>query len=151
MSSPLVQNQWELKTTKNEGTCFICSKFTTGCLVYKFGQIDWFFTCLSHLEDPGFARVLPGLDEPKSSNVKAEENKDSDNSKKDDKAKTDENSEKDKDKEDKTEEKKEEKPEEKKVPEVKLPKIYQLHRSILYLRENQLKLKSNKVKLGQLI
>ncbi|KAI9296568.1 hypothetical protein K502DRAFT_323725 [Neoconidiobolus thromboides FSU 785] len=160
------ENKWQLRTTAKEDSCFICYKLTNSCLVHASTNppIDWFYTCLNHLNDPGFGTLInlnkeEGKEKsPKQSKTdigkttskkeetdknetnKSEINKDETNKdemKKDVKEKEEIKDVKGKEKE-KEEEEGESKTETKKLIGYK---EYELHRDILFLRNNHLKRK----------
>ncbi|KAG9304297.1 hypothetical protein G9A89_019859 [Geosiphon pyriformis] len=60
-----LHNLYMQRTATSERPCFVCNKFTTNVLRNEDGT-DWFYTCVSHLNDKGFARpVVEAEPEPK--------------------------------------------------------------------------------------
>lgn len=51
-----MEPEYVKKTAVKEGSCFVCNKFTTNVLR---NDSDWFFSCTSHLKDPGFCKTKP--------------------------------------------------------------------------------------------
>nr|CAG8486011.1 3381_t:CDS:2 [Entrophospora candida] len=51
-------NRYIHRTATIDKPCFICNKYTTAVLREENGA-DWFYVCLSHLNDRGFASPIP--------------------------------------------------------------------------------------------
>ncbi|CAG8581614.1 14372_t:CDS:2 [Acaulospora morrowiae] len=136
-TSQTLQNLYTHRTATSERPCFVCGKFTSAVLTTGNG-LDWFYTCVSHLNDRGFASPVP-LVEPEPVKI-------TEPTSKGEKEKENEKKKEGKD-EQKFEDSKEEKCEEKGGKEVKppslsiKPKQYTLHRDFFYLRESNLKKK----------
>lgn len=130
-----LSNFYSLRTAKDKRSCFICGKMSSAVLD---APDDFFFVCLSHLNDSGFCTSLVG---PAVSQT--ENNESSEKLKKDI---NDSKAQKDKESTDNLESM-ESKNNSSEVVKIDGPKNYKLHRSILYLREQE---KSKKEKLNLL-
>ncbi|CAI2166277.1 14565_t:CDS:2 [Funneliformis geosporum] len=145
-------------------SCFICNKFTTSVLRTDNG-LDWFYTCESHLSDRGFASPVPEPEpEPtidiQPTKIKGSQKEESANSKSDSEEVKDKSKESTKEGEEKEkEEKKEEKQQvatpkpliKPQPPKPSKPKQYVLHRSIFYLRQDNLNKKRQKAEAQNLL
>ena len=123
-----LSNNYSLRTAKDQRPCFICGKFTSSVLD---APDDFFFICLSHPNDSGFCTVVT------TTIIKSEAHEDSEIDKlkmeiSELKGQINKTDSKETDKQD---------------TKIDGPKVYKLHRSILYLREQE---KSKKQKLNLL-
>ncbi|CAG8771493.1 VPS4-associated protein 1 [Gigaspora rosea] len=173
MTTPILKNLYTHRTATTERPCFVCNQFTKAVLTTDNG-LDWFYTCTSHLNDHGFATVVPEPEKPppippkstkKKEPTKKEKNADkTTKDEKDTKDSTetkDEKDEKNEDEKNKDEKKKDEKSKDKKetnkeqlpppITSPPKPKQYVLHRDIFYLRESNLNKKRREQKIQSLL
>ncbi|CAG8534789.1 6358_t:CDS:2 [Paraglomus occultum] len=175
MSKTQLKNLYTHRTATTERPCFICSRLSSAVLTTDDG-LDWFYVCVSHLNDRGFAKpafepepiVQPTTTPPKpaskeksTKSKKKEADKEADKEKKDkaeDKAEG--KAEEDKDKKKENHEDKEKKkdstakqqmatPQPVAARQPPKPKQYILHRDIFFLRESKKREKETKAFLSQ--
>ncbi len=135
-------NNYSLRTAKDQRPCFICGKFSSSVLD---APDDFFFICLSHTKDSSFCSIITIPITPTGSNkVTADEESEIEKLKKEiSDLKEQLNKKETKETEAKTEEKKLETT----APPVPVVNVYKLHRSFLFMREEE---KSKKEKLNLL-